>query len=141
MEKKKYELLKDKTVRIGHLTLYRIRALRDFGSVFKGEIGGYIEKEENLSHEGNCWVSDYAAVFENARVYGNAHIFKDAQVKGNSQVFDEAVIGGSAIVCDSATVCGKAWVYDLAYIYGDTVVNGIARIFNDSCIGSGQLSK
>ena len=41
---KKYEMFKEKETDV----LYRIRALRDFGYVKKGDIGGYIEKEENL---------------------------------------------------------------------------------------------
>ncbi|MDE5977041.1 MAG: hypothetical protein K2G70_01045 [Turicibacter sp.] len=47
---KKYEMFKEKPTD----TLYRIRALRDFGDVKQGDVGGYIEKEENLSHEGYC---------------------------------------------------------------------------------------
>ena len=54
---RKYELLKDDTIKISHRTLYRIKALRDFGNVKKDELGGYIEKENNLSHNECCWVS------------------------------------------------------------------------------------
>lgn len=50
MEDKKYELAKEdtKTFTDGG-TIYRIRALKDFGDVKAGDLGGYIEKEENLS--------------------------------------------------------------------------------------------
>ena len=54
---KKYELT-DETINIGNVTLHRIRAVRDFGDVKAGDLGGFIEKEENLSHEGDCWVYD-----------------------------------------------------------------------------------
>lgn len=50
---KKYEFINDTKVINGH-TLYRIVALRNFGLVDKGDLGGYIEKEDNLSHKGNC---------------------------------------------------------------------------------------
>lgn len=33
-------------------TLHRIRAVAEFGLVKIGDLGGWIEKEENLSHEG-----------------------------------------------------------------------------------------
>jgi len=59
--------------------LYQIKALKDFGDVYAGELGGYIEKESNLSQEGDCWV------YGNAKVYGNARIFDDAKVCGNTQ--------------------------------------------------------
>jgi hypothetical protein len=50
--KKKYELIKSDIP-----GLYRIKAVRDFSDVKKGDIGGYVESEDNLSHEGDCWVS------------------------------------------------------------------------------------
>ena len=76
---KKYELTEE-TFTVFGKTLYRIRAVRDFGSVKTGEFGGYIEKEENLSHFGNAWVSGNAWVFDNARVYDNAWVFGKADL-------------------------------------------------------------
>ena len=71
---KKYELTEE-TFTVYGKTLYRIRAVRDFGSVKTGEFGGYIEKEENLSHFGDAWVYGNAKVYGNAWVYGNAEVF------------------------------------------------------------------
>ena len=49
MEAKKYKLRTD-LVKIHNLTtLYRIEALKDFRYVKKGDLGGWIEKEDNLS--------------------------------------------------------------------------------------------
>ena len=63
---RKYEFVEDDTIQFFDKTLKRIRATRDSGNVKKGQLGDYIEKEENLSHEGNCWVGDNACVFGNA---------------------------------------------------------------------------
>ena len=65
---KKYKFTGESKKR-GNRTLLRIVATRDFGSVKAGDIGGWIEKESNLSHEGNCWVYDNGAVYGNGRVY------------------------------------------------------------------------
>lgn len=70
---KKYRLTEE-TTKVGNRTLYRIQALRDFGNVTKGDIGGYIESEKNLSQDGNAWVYGNARVSGDARVYGNADI-------------------------------------------------------------------
>ena len=78
---KKYELLKDDTKTVFGHTLYRIKALRDFGNVEKGDLGGYIESENNLSHYGNAMVFDNAMVCDNAMVYGNAMVCGDAVIK------------------------------------------------------------
>lgn len=63
---KKYELLKDDTKTVFGRTLYRIKALRDFDDVTKGDLGGYIESENNLSHYGDAWVWGNAEVSDNA---------------------------------------------------------------------------
>ena len=89
---KKYRLLEDDTITVSGRTLYRIEALKDFANVKKGEKGGYIESENNLSHIGNCWVfgtawvSDNARVSDNAWVYGNARVFGNAYILGNAQI-------------------------------------------------------
>ena len=45
---KKYSLTNNKKEWCG-ITLFQIKAEMNFGSIIKGELGGYIEKENNLS--------------------------------------------------------------------------------------------
>ncbi len=71
---KKYELTAETKVVFGH-TLHRIKAIVSFGSVEAGDLGGWIEKEENLNHSGNAWVYGDAQVYGNAQVYGIGAIF------------------------------------------------------------------
>lgn len=61
-------------------TLHRIRATVAFGIVEVGDLGGWIEKEENLSHEGKAWVWGNAEVWGNAKVWGNAEVFSASHV-------------------------------------------------------------
>ena len=76
---KKFELTNEK-IEVYGVTLYRIKALKDFFDVSKGDLGGYLEKEGTLSQIGDCWV------YENARVYGNARVCGNAKVYGNARV-------------------------------------------------------
>ena len=85
---KKYELT-DETIDVSGTTLHRIKALKDFGNVKKGELGGYVESEHNLSQEGNCWVC------------GNAKVCGDAEVCGNA---DYITIKGLGSVCRNTTI-------------------------------------
>ena len=71
---RKFELTPEFITKAGK-KLFRIKALVTFGNVKKGELGGFVEKEENLCHIGNCWVSDDARVFGNAWVSGNARVY------------------------------------------------------------------
>ena len=82
---KKYKLT-DEYIKFNKRTLYRIEALKGFRDVEKGDKGGFIEDEHNLSHYGDSWVCD------NARVFGNASVFGDARVYGDARVFGDAKI-------------------------------------------------
>ena len=150
----KYELLND-DVYTGFLgswpdksefpgyTLYRIRALRDFGDVKAGELGGYIQHYGNLAHGGTSWVGGdakvcgRAVVFGNGQidelvemscrgaVYGDAKVTCDSIVTGNAKVFGNARIDGWSVITDNAIVSGNAeivrgWIREDAIITGDT---------------------
>ena len=104
MKNKKYELLKDDAITYFGRTLYRIKATTDFGDVKKGHLGGYIEKVENLSHDGNAWVYCNAEVSGNAKVYGNARVYGNAWVSGNAKVYGNAEVSGNAKVYGNARV-------------------------------------
>ena len=88
---KKYEFTGEVKSWCGR-TLHRIRATIAFGDVSAGDLGGWIEKEENLSHEGEAWVYGEARVCGKARVYGKAQVF------------------GEALVCDEAHWLGIACI-------------------------------
>ena len=80
---KKFELTTDSIKRNG-VTLYRIKSLIDFEDVKAGDLGGYVEKEENLSQSGNAWAYGNAQVYRNALVSGNARVFGNARVSGDA---------------------------------------------------------
>ena len=117
----KFELTEDVMVFNGK-RLRRVRALRDFGFVKKGEVGGWVEKEENLSDKGWAWIDDDAMVTGNARVQDDAKVFGCAMINGN------AIIQGNAYVADYARVNDNAVVTDNAYIRDHAIVSGNARI-------------
>ena len=104
---KKYKLTEE-TINIGGTALYRIEALRDFGDVKKGDKGGFIEKEENLSQSDNCWVYGNAKVCDNAMVYGNAKVYGNARVCDNVWVNCKVQVCGCAEVFGKAKICGDA---------------------------------
>ena len=91
---KKYKLLDTDTKTFFGRTLFRIQALASFGNVEEGDLGGYIEREENLAHGGDAWIYD------------------DAYVCGNARVYDNARVCGYTWVCDNARVCCDALVFN-----------------------------
>ena len=124
---KKYELTTE-TLQVAGRTLHRIKALRDFGSVKAGELGGWIESEENLSQADNAWVYNNAKVFDKARVYGDAAVSDDAKVCGYAAVSD------NARVCDNAEVSDYVEVFENAIVLGHAKVCGFTRIFGNAIV-------
>ena len=140
----KYEFTDETMKYEGHL-LHRIKRLSD------GKLGGWIEKEDNLSQDGNCWVDDNAIVCDNAivsgnaKVYGdaivceNAHIYGSAEVYGHarthvyySKIYGNAQVFGYAKVDGAAQVYDDGQVYDHAHVYGHAEVYGNAKVYGDT---------
>jgi carbonic anhydrase/acetyltransferase-like protein (isoleucine patch superfamily) len=124
---KKYELT-DKTADYRGRVLHRIRALKDFYGVKKGDLGGWIEKEDNLSHDGACWVCG------NATVYGDAILCEDARAFDYAEVGDDAIVSGKAILENTALVISKAQVKDCAKISRNAVIKGEAIISGNASV-------
>ena len=88
---RKYELTEETKTLADGTVLHRIRAVKDFAladgtEVLAGDLGGWIEKEYNLSHGGDAWV------YGDARVYGDAEVFGDALVYGYAEVCGDAEV-------------------------------------------------
>lgn len=140
----KYKIRTDISKKLGSLTLYRIEALRNFGCVKKGDLGGWIEKELNLSQCGTCWVYDEAIVFQDAKVSGKARVCCHAKVSGyaivtdnaivngHSRVYDNAFLENDVIITDYAIVCGNARISNKAQIYNKVEILGSAHIYGNA---------
>ena len=148
---KKYELLQDDTITVDGNTLYRIRALRDFGNVKAGEVGGYIEHERNLSHAGDCWLYGNSKAYDCARVNGGARLYDDAQasgsvlisthamMQGNSVAKGNAIIRGMVNIRGNSIIDGCAVLYDHVIVRGNSVVRGDTWLHGNCVIDNGYI--
>ena len=89
-------ILTDETIEMFGVTLHRIKAVRSFGNVKEGDLGGFVEKEDNISEDFEAWVYGNAEVWGNAKVSGNAEVSGDAKVWGNAKVSGNAKVWGNA---------------------------------------------
>lgn len=119
----KYEL----TERV-YNDFYRIRALRDFGNVRAGELGGLVQAERNLSHFGHCWVYENARVGGEAFVDDNASVSHRAAVWGDARIYEHAIIKDSAVVQGHASVSGCAVVGGNAQVYEQAIIQEFGRV-------------
>ena len=154
---RKFNLTNESITYNGH-TLYRIEAIRDFGSIKKGDKGGFVEKEFNLSQFGECWVGYEAKVYENGfvchnsqvfgnanvfgnakigdevRIFGNSKIFGDTKIEGNAQICDDVLIYDNAQISGNVYICGKVRVYGNAKIYGHTNIDDCVEVCGDAVL-------
>ena len=144
---KKYELTNETITIDNGKTLHRIRALIDIEAIGVkiGDFGGYIEKEENLSHCGNAWVSGVARVYDNAVVGGNTMVYDNAEVHGDAWICDDArvcrnaVVYGNAVVGGNTMIVGDSEVYDDAWICGYAVIGGVASVYGNAVVGGNTM--
>jgi carbonic anhydrase/acetyltransferase-like protein (isoleucine patch superfamily) len=161
-EKKHFKLTNEGIITPAGVKLYRIRCTRDIQHAKKGDLGGFIEKQENLLDDawvgGEAQVYGYAQVCDNALVSGeaqvyihalvcdNAQVLGQAKVRGNACIFGNAQAGGEALVCDNAQVYGYARVLGNVQVRDnarvcDALVDGRAQIFDNVQVsGSVRIS-
>ena len=133
---KKYELTNEIKNLPGGVVLYRIRALRDIDVAAAGDLGGFVQSERNLDHDGEAWVAG------DAMVYGNAWVYGDARVAENAVVCEDAMVYGNAWVYGNAKVHGDAKVFGNVEVFGEADVCGNVDLYGEACVhGDAAISK
>lgn len=121
------------SMQIRHPVTDRAVEVRRIYRLSDGHLGGWIEKESNLSHDGECFVHHEAMVFDNARVTANAMILDDAKIYGNARIY------GYATVCGNFTVGGDVELSEFCHgkaKYHPTTVSDEASF----CVESVEVS-
>lgn len=142
---KKYELTEETMEISGGKFLHRIKALKDFDNVKKGDLGGLIESEKNLSQEGTCWIYDHAVVYENAEIRDSAVVKGVSLINGNAVAKDHALVVDSmmhdnSVVKDNSTInlvkmSGNSCVMENASVLNDSTHPQLVIMMENSCIG------
>lgn len=98
-----------------------------------GTVGGYIESEDNLSQTGGAWVDQWAQVYGEAKVYG------DAFVGGGSKVYDQAKVGDEVRLLDFTKVYGTSVLAGHTTAYGFNEIGGKSLVRNCDLFGETKL--
>ena len=124
---KKYKLIESSRAWLYGRPIYRIQALRDFSDVKKGDLGGFVESEGNLSQEGDCWIYDMAQAMEKSRVEDDACLRDCSKMYGSSLLKDKAQLQGCARMIQYACLADNA-------VAIDTEISGFADITGEVVI-------
>lgn len=150
----KYELVEPSEISMANHNLdgkgwMQLKALRSFGNVKKGDLGGYV-KDTFLSQSGLCWIEKGCKV-NNCFVGDNAIIKGESIVEG-STLKDNALIDRSNItlldscnkkivtLCDNAKIvnCADIIIMDKLELCDNASIYNVANLQIDSCSISGD---
>ncbi|MFR4878288.1 MAG: hypothetical protein ACLUBZ_15535 [Ruthenibacterium lactatiformans] len=125
--------------------LHRIRALKALRhDVFSGDLGGFVQSEENLAQDEECWiygdaiacgnscVAQKGALYENACIRDFALVCGSAQMHGESQAEDRAIVR-AGILTEQASVTGDGFV-------GEDATSGNAPVLKGQTLVYGEVS-
>lgn len=127
-------------------TLYQICSLKDQLYAKAGQLGGYIESEDNLPQDGTGWVLDDAKVYGQAVIHDGSQIRHLAEVYGQAQVYG-SYVGGEALVWDDAQIRESSvldsWilkdaVIDNSMVHAGSVVTGDSSV-KESVVVDGSI--
>lgn len=122
IQKKKLGAVKNEN---GFVTVYRIQAIKDFGDVKKGDLGGFVSDEYCISPYGNCWVYDDSIVVDSS-IADNVEVRKNSMVV-SSFLTDNVIIEGSKI-------------FNKSVVTDDTKIGGNITIKHSVISGSSRIS-
>lgn len=136
MSTKKYEILDNSYITKDGFTVYQIKALVDIPSnvtvpIKAGTLGGFIQSEDHLSQDGNCWV--YYAPTQSGAVWGL--VYDKARVQDNAVIFPNGIVRGSAIIKDNAVIGGGE-----STVEGDAVIGGFTKMGAPTTVATGNFT-
>lgn len=125
----KYAITSNKLT-IDNRDFFQVKALKDFWDVKAGQLGGYIQSSENLSQEGNCWITRDVVLMDDARVEDNAFITGDSVVRNKGRVSGH-VRASNVTVCDNAIIEGTCDVIGGHHVYDSIIIKDSAIVRSD----------
>ena len=133
---KKYELTTETKLIDGH-KVYRIKSLKSFDTIIgrkvnKGDLGGWVESEKNLSQYGKCWLFDDAAGYENSRRTCNSVGYDNSRQFGNSRQYGNSRQFGDSRQYDNSRQFGDSQQYGSSRQSGNSQQFGSSRRFGNS---------
>ncbi|APV88669.1 hypothetical protein GQZ82_000120 [Salmonella enterica] len=111
--------------------LRQVIAVTDFNDVKAGTSGGWVDADNVLSQQGDCWIYDENAMaFAGTEITGNARITQPCTLYNNVRIgdnvwIDRADISDGARISDNVTIQSSS-------VRGECAIYGDARVLNQS---------
>lgn len=134
VEELKYELALDNPKNYKGFRLFQIKALKSFDDVKKGDLGGWVQSELNLSQKGNCWLYDNSMAMDNSRVTKNAKMYGNSLIYGNAKISDNTKLYNNVVVCGKSFLLGETKLYNNVEVNGNVLLHGKVKAYNNVTI-------
>ncbi|EAV8588689.1 hypothetical protein HC712_004796 [Salmonella enterica] len=111
--------------------LRQVIAITDFNDVKAGTSGGWVDADNVLSQQGDCWIYDENAMaFAGTEITGNARITQPCTLYNNVRIgdnvwIDRADISDGTRISDNVTIQSSS-------VRGECAIYGDARVLNQS---------
>ena len=117
--------------------LHRIESLKDFTlingkEIHKGDLGGWVENENNLSQEDLCWIYEECKMYENARRSGNSIGYGNSRQHGNSQQYGDSQQSGNSKQFGHSLQLGRSLQFGNSQQYGNSHQYGNSQQYENS---------
>ncbi len=134
---KKYELTSETRMLNDGTIVYRIRSLKNFKTIIDrdvkiGDLGGFLESEKNMSHDGLCWVFDEAVGCGNSCRSGNSVGYGNSVQKDNSRQIGNSRQSGKSWQFGNSVQSGDSWQSGNSRQFGNSRQSGNSWQFGDS---------
>lgn len=124
---RKYELVEEE---LDGVIMYRLHAIKNFGKVRKGDIGGLVSGENIIPHDDNSWVYKDSILETNVPI--TSTIIKKSKVIAHCSKLTSVNIFNSTIECTNTSLQTYATSIEDSeiYIIGSVVEFGNVGIYN-----------
>jgi hypothetical protein len=145
----KYELMTKTTISMLDKTLYQIRALKDFGNIKTGDLGGWIHGDVVLPQDDESWIYP-GAMFTSGSIvgdslvtchgiYNNVHVVESI-IEGTGRF--ESLHKESHVYFESAKVKNDGEIIinneAIVHIYGNVNIKNSTLLFDGSSVTLGS---
>ena len=128
----KYELIKESKTYFEGREIFRIRALKNFGTVKAGDVGGWVCSENNLSQEGDCWIYNEAKCLDNAMIFDNAKMYDNSVMCNNAKMYNNAIMLNNSTMFDSSRMYDNSTMFNNAMMFDNSIMLNDSKMFNNS---------
>ncbi len=115
-------------VKKGKLQLFRITALIDGPHFKKGQKGGLIQHEHNLSQEGNSWIGDGCQVIGKCEILDSSVVLGKSKLRGKVILKKGAVVTGKCLISGNILISGSTIQDEVNIQSTNLIISGNSKI-------------